>query len=435
MAALTCRDGRSGLRAERLRDTLWAVSGVVRSVAAGLVPLALHESFARGDTRRAGHRIEPMLRASVMTAALVLVFGSLLRSADPLFASLFSLPALDVGTVLSHAILMALFCWLTGGWIRAALDTREPTASPAGVGVRLGVLEVTAALGALNLLFTAYLLTQLGWYFGGERFLRERTGLTAAAYARDGFFQIACVMLLVIPVLMATRAMLPDDRALRRRHSRLALPLIGLLGLMLLSAASRMLLYVHYFGLTTDRVYPMVVMTWLGVVLGWFGWTELRGNGARFVSGTIVSGLLVLATMNVMSPDVLVARIDIARASGTGSDARRHLDREYLASLSGDAVPLVVQATLAPVRSGARGAARVESERQRCRAAVRLLEDWGAGSSAASSRRWESAWRTWNAGQARGLRAVRDGAPALRALAQRGCPDSAMAPRPPSTQR
>jgi hypothetical protein len=426
LAALSFRDRHAGLRAERLRDTVWAGLHVVRGVIGGFVPLVIGEALVPGEAPRAGRRLMPWLRAAVITAVLVLVFGSLLRSADPLFASLVALPDVDVGTLLSHLFVAGFFCWITSGWARAALDAREPSAPPALGGARLGGPEITTALGALNLLFAAYLMAQLGWFFGGERLLRERTGLTAAAYARDGFFQMVLVVGLVIPVLMATRAMLPDDRALRRRHAMLAMPLIALLGLMIASAFSRMQLYVHYYGLTIDRFYPMVLMTWLGGVLAWFGWTVLRERGSRFVGGALVSGLLVLGVMTVVSPDVLVARIDIARARDAGADPLRQLDLGYLATLSGEAVPIVVEATLA----SAPAASDVEGQRQRCTAASRLLEAWGPSSRVAARRHEEGAWRSWNAGEARALRAVGEAAPALRAIARTDCPRSTSAPAP-----
>ena len=46
----------------------------------------------------------PRCGSSLIVAALLLVFGSLLRSADPIFASLVSLPELDVETIASHVV-------------------------------------------------------------------------------------------------------------------------------------------------------------------------------------------------------------------------------------------------------------------------------------------------------------------------------------------
>jgi hypothetical protein len=284
----------------------------------------------------------------------------------------------------------------------------------------LGALEITTALGTLTALFAAFVVAQLGWFFGGEQFLRERTGLTAAQYAREGFFQIVWVVLLVVPVLMATRAALRPGRELARRHTMLSLPVIALLGAIILSAVMRMRLYVHYYGLTTDRLYPLVFLGWLAFVLIWFSLTVLRDQGRAFVAGTVISGLLVLAALNVVAPDTVVARVNIARAARTSRDAGRDLDLPHLAGLSGEAAALATHAVLAP-SPGALTVAGVQTDDERCRAAWILLAKWGRNSRSEAAREREAAWRTWNAGDARAREVVTRNAPALRAVRLTAC--------------
>src|SRR4051794_37116944 len=109
LAAVALRDPALALAAPRLRDTLWAGIAIALSTARGIVPLALRELFV--GERRAGVRenARVTLRLLLIVAVLLLVFGSLLRSADPIFASLVALPDLDVGTIVSHVLLMG-FC-------------------------------------------------------------------------------------------------------------------------------------------------------------------------------------------------------------------------------------------------------------------------------------------------------------------------------------
>ncbi|MFL5605286.1 MAG: DUF4153 domain-containing protein, partial [Gemmatimonadaceae bacterium] len=264
MAAIAVTDASAALFATRLRDTIWRGVAVARSAAAGIVPLALRELFAARSNGRWGQSARPAIRAALIAASLLLVFGSLLRDADPIFASLVSLPTFDFGSVIEHVVVLGFYTWVVGGWLRGAVaDSSTAGRAPDRLPFTLGMLDVTTALGTLNVLFGAFVATQLGWFFGGERFLHARTGLTAAAYAREGFFQMLVVVLLVVPVLLGTRAALQADRAVARRHSALALPVVALLGLIIVSAMLRMKLYVHYYGLTTDRFYPLVLMGWL----------------------------------------------------------------------------------------------------------------------------------------------------------------------------
>ncbi|HEV8195868.1 MAG TPA: DUF4173 domain-containing protein, partial [Gemmatimonadales bacterium] len=294
MTALSLSDPRVALFANRLRDTVWGSGTVLVSVAAGLIPLRLFAPEQRAARRGLG----PAVRAAGIVAMMLVVFGSLLRGADPIFASLVVVPGFDPDAVVGHLMVAGFFTWIVCGWSRSALVVEAGKyPAPDRFPWSLGTLEITAALGTLVVLFTAFVAAQLGWFFGGERFLRERTGLTAAEYARGGFFQMVWVAILVLAVLLATRAMLRPGRALAWRHTALSLPVVALLGAIILSAALRMQLYVRYFGLTTDRLYTLVFMGWLGVVLVWFAGTVLRGWGRPFVAGAVGSGLITLAAL------------------------------------------------------------------------------------------------------------------------------------------
>lgn len=416
LAAVALRDPALALAAPRLRDTLWAVRAIVFATARGIVPLALRELFAGDRSASARGRARVTLRLALIVASLLFVFGSLLRSADPIFASLVSLPDLDVATIVSHLFLVGFFAWIAGGWAYGAL-VESPTSrrAPDRLPITLSALDLTTALGTLVVLFGAYVLTQLGWFFGGEKFLHATTGLTAAQYARRGFFQMVWVVALVVPLLLATRAALPPEPALQRRHTLLALPVVGLLGAMILSAALRMRLYVQYYGLTAERLYTLVFMGWLAIVLALLAATVLRERGRPFVAGSAVSALVMLFGLHVAVPDVIVAHVNLARAA---SPAAEPLDLPYLARLSGDAVPLAVRATLRPPPAAQWDAIEADAH---CAAASRLLRRWGPTSRTAERHRSVGAWRTWNAGEARALRAVGERSADLRRLRHATC--------------
>ena len=417
LAGIALRDTALPIAAPRLRDTLWAGLAIVLATARGIVPIALRELFTGPRNAGARERARTTLRLSLIVGGLLLVFGSLLRSADPIFASLVSLPELDVETIASHVVLMGFCAWITGGWAYGALvESPSLRRAPDRFPVTLGALDLTTALGTLAVLFGAYVLTQLGWFFGGERFLRATTGLTAAQYARQGFFQMVWVVTLVVPLLLATRAVLAPDPALARRHTLMSLPIVALLGAILVSAALRMRLYVHYYGLTTERLYALVFMGWLAIVLALLATTVLRGSGRAFLGGSVISGLTLLIGMHVISPDVAVARVNLARAAA--ADATTPLDLPYLTRLGGDAVPLAVRATLATPVAGARHAVGADA---RCAAASRLLNRWGPASQIIERQHKQGAWRTWNAGERLATRDVGAHSAELRRVAHASC--------------
>jgi hypothetical protein len=420
MAAVSLADPGTALFAERMRDTVRTGVRVVRSVAVGALLLALREVALPIARRPMPGRVPPAVRATLIALPLLLVFGALLRGADPVFASLVALPEIDLETAFSHVAIVGFFAWVTAGWARGALLAGPPGPRlPERLPFTLSTLDVTVALGALNVLFALFVATQIGVFFGGERFLQAQTGLTAAQYARQGFFQMVWVVLLVVPVLLGTRAALRTERDMERRHTALALPLIGLLGVMILSAVLRMRLYVQYYGLTLDRLYPLVFMGWLAIVLVWLALTVLRGQGRPFAAGAVASGLAVLLVLNVVVPDVVVARVNVARAARGVSVDSPALDLVHLASLGAEAAPLAVGAVLSARPSAPNLDATRSPEADRCDAATQLLSRWGAGGRSRDAH--EGGWREWNRGEAMAARVVSTNTPALRAVAHDAC--------------
>ncbi|MEO8624161.1 MAG: DUF4173 domain-containing protein [bacterium] len=423
MAGISLGNGRAALLAERFRDTVWAATALAKHVALGFAPLAVRELFATDTRGRMASRARSAGRSILIGGSVLLVFGSLLRGADPIFASLLELPHVDMALIASHLFIIGFYSWLVSGWARGAFGTalqakRAPDSLPFG----LSLLDITTALGTLNALFAAFVVAQLGWFFGGESFLHARTGLTAAQYARQGFFEMVWVVLLVVPLLVATRAALQPGQALQRRHTLLSLPIIALLGAIIFSAVTRMQLYVHYFGLTVDRFYPLVFMGWLGLVLVWLALTVLRGQGRTFVAGVAVSGLAVLAALNAIAPDAIVAQFNIDRAATTQRLPDGVLDLKHMSELSADAAPLATRATLRAAPSSTDGTPiRAAEDEQQCEAARTLLRRWGPSSEAVERQNREAAWRSWNAGEVNAIRYVTAHSAELRTAQHAAC--------------
>jgi hypothetical protein len=400
-----------GLALARVRDLVRAAFGTGLEVATGAVPLVLRDAELHAAPRPASAgRLGSIARALGITAPLLLVFTLLLTRADPIFGSFFRLPDVELDVVLSHIVIAGFFGWVTAGWLRRALLVRpgELDTAPLPLPFALNATDVTLALGALNVLFAAFVVVQIGWLFGGEALVLRTTGLGYAEYARRGFFELTGVAALLLPVLLAAQALIPaPDARTIRRFRRLALSLVALLGVMLVSAAARMRLYIAYYGISADRLYATAFMIWLSIVFGWLVLTVLRARPRKFAAGMVLSGFAVLVTLNALNPDALVARANLARAEG-GRAGAAGADPVYLASLGGDAVPMLVSALIAPAGTSIEPA-------ERCAAASRLLERWTGD----RRERMTRTWTQWNAGRARALRAVRTHETELRQLA---CP-------------
>jgi hypothetical protein len=395
----------------RVRDLIRAAFGTGIEVATGAVPLVLRDaelhtvlrSASEGPTRR-------LARALVITLPVLLVFTLLLTQADPIFGSFFVLPDIDIEVVLSHVVIASFFAWVVCGWLRRSLLARRGGRTPVTTPfpLALGATDITFALGALNVLFAAFVVVQIGWLFGGESLVLRTTGLGYAEYARRGFFELMCVAGLLLPVLLASRALIPESETRTLRlHSRLALPLVVLLGAMMVSAGARMRLYVQYYGLSVDRLYATAIMIWLAIVFIWFVATVPRSRPRAFATGLVASGYAVLLALHLLNPDALVARTNLARGE-TARAGTAGADPRYLASLGGDAVPVLVSALLSTPPGGDADAAGA-----RCAAAASVLDRWTGERGAQKT----GSWTQWNLARNRAVTAVRANEGALQGIA------------------
>jgi hypothetical protein len=402
-----------GLALARVRDLIRAALGTGLDAATGVVPLVMRDAELHAALRPStGGSIRRVGRALVLTVPLFLGFTLLLTHADPVFGSFVALPDVDLGLAFSHVIVAGVFAWVVAGWLRRSLlEHPNAAGTPATpLLLTLGATDVTVALGALNLLFAAFVVVQVGWLFGGEALVLRTTGLGYAEYARRGFFELTCVAGLVLPVLLGAQALIPasDVRTLRW-FRRLAVPLVVLLGAMMFSAFARMRLYVQYYGISSDRLFATAFMVWLAIVFVWLAVTVLRSRPRFFAAGLVASGMAVLVTLNLLNPDALVARANLAR-DAAGRTGAAGTDLRYVASLGGDAVPMLVSALTAPDR-----AVDAADPGDRCAAAGILLDRWTGDRRGQMTRDWSQ----WNLARSQALEAVRAHESELQRLA---CP-------------
>jgi Domain of unknown function (DUF4173) len=324
-----------------------------------------------GTTRRAF----AVARGVALAAPLLVLFGSLFVAADVIFqrllGSLFPSPLVPV----RHAVLVLLWAWVSAGLLRDLVAPRDSPAPVSRARPRLGIVEIGTALALLDLLFLAFVAVQFRYLFGGRDLVESRAHLTYAEYARHGFFELVAVAALVLPLLLLADWAL--ERKRRRDHvvfAGLAATLVLLLLAVVASALERLWIYQQEYGLTELRVYATALVLWLGIVLLWFCGTVLRRRRRSFAVGALVAGFAAVVAMNVLNPDALIARTNVARP---------RVDVGYLARLSDDATPTLLRAlpSLSP------------PERRRLRAALLARSE-------------SSDWRAWNLDRSRAAAAI-----------------------------
>ncbi len=394
--------GRAWVRRASVTEVIEAMVGAgFRSAFGGLRLFSRRDRQASGTdvSRGTTRRVAQAAIGGLLLAGLPLVvFGALFASADPVFTSMVEdFMRIDLEDFGSHLAGAAILSWLACGYLVGfSSGTRlDGMRELKRARLSLAIPEVGTALGLVNLLFLTFVAVQFRYLFAGAGWVEVTPGLTYAAYARAGFFQLVAAVALSIPWLLAADGLLEDRRPKARRVFG------GLAGLHLLlllaivaSALQRMFAYQAAYGMTELRYIATAVLAWLTGIVLWFGLTVLRGRREPFAFGVLATGFALVAGLQVLNPAEHVVRRNLDRVEELEAD----LDMEYLASLGSDAAPVVVS------RLGEL------TEEGRCLVANRLLRRWGPERPAD--------WRSWNWSESRARDAVRSELGALRRMVE-----------------
>ena len=293
-------------------------------------------------TPRPSSRWTPVLRGSALGAVLLLPFALLFLSADAAFAGFAGDLPLPSGASLPGRI------WTLGLVLAGALGLGLATQlehEPGESRTRrhLSLAEWAIPLALLDTLFLAFVAVQFAVFFGGRDRVLHTAGLTYAEYARSGFWQLLVVTALTF-VVTGVVWKLADVQT--RRYSLLLRFLLGALLcltlVVLVSALHRLRLYEDAFGLTRLRLLAEGIALWLGGLLLLVGasgaFAAVRARWAPTAVLLTAVGLLVFSLAN---PERRIAERNIDRWEATG-----RIDVYYLADLSADAVPALVQLPL-----------------------------------------------------------------------------------------
>jgi hypothetical protein len=306
-----------------------------------------------------------VLRGALIGIPVIAVLVALLASADPVFASFLNIN-IDPADLSLHIFLWVTGAWLVGGLLRAA--SGEHVDSPTRASWQLGAPEVITALVLLDLVFVAFALAQLASALGAGGDALRAAGVTYSDYARSGFFQLLWVAGITFVSLLALAALVRAESPTSRKAFKvLGLVAVALTLVILAVAWRRLALYEDAYGWTMLRFYSHAFAAWIAVAFcllaAWIAGT--RPDRRTWIYGaTATAGLGALLVLNLVNPEALVVRFNVAR-SDTAT-----FDPQYLGGLSSDAVA----ESLSPDVPG-RFAVRL---RAAACSAIPLSRDWAA---------------------------------------------------------
>lgn len=327
-------------------------------------------------------RFWAILRGLLIALPIVAVFAALLSSADLVFAQrlndftrLFRLEKLPEYIFRALYILIGAYA-LAGVILHAARQSQDEKL----LGEKpllpqfMGFTEAAVVLGAVALLFLLFVLIQFRYFFGGGANIGLQ-GYTFSEYARRGFGELVGVAFISLLLFLGLSSIVNRRTPLQRRaFSALGIGMLLLVGVILVSAFQRLLLYEAAYGFSQLRMYTHIFMVWLGVLLAVVVVLEVLHRERLFPLAALLATLGFAATLALINVDASIVRQNVRRAeSGAG------LDVAYLATLSTDSVPALARAYVSPsLSAGLREAAGAALA---CRAYVnpdRSPSDWRA---------------------------------------------------------
>lgn len=295
-------------------------------------------------------------RGLLLAFPILIVFLVLLSSADLVFGDYVkrALDWLDLARFFEYMgrltvlILSGLF---TLGALVAALRRAEerrligldkPLLAPF-----IGFTEAAVVLAAVDLLFAAFVAVQFRYLFGGQANITA-AGFTYADYARRGFAELVFLAVLTLGLILALGAWTRRDRARQRAgFGGLSALLVGLTGVILASAFTRLLLYEEAYGFSRLRTYTHVAILWMGVLFLAFLALLLADRLRGFAVACAAGALGFCLTLNLLNVDAFIVEQNFANPSRAGE-----LDAAYLSTLSTDSVvPLAERFQTFPVEA------------------------------------------------------------------------------------
>lgn len=272
------------------------------------------------------------LRGLLFALPLLFVFSQLFLSADAAFARWADSLAWWSPSLPFHLLSIGLCCWFACSVL--TLGTQPLAINQEALRVKPGTTETAIMLGALALAFTLFAGFQLTSLFESAAANVQRSGLTIAEFARHGFFQMLWIAALALGLL----TLLAPGCSHQPWFRRFGLVLAVCVGIVLASAAQRILYYLQTYGLSVDRLVASAFIVWLALCLPLFGATVLRGRSGGFVAWAACLGVALCWVLAAMNPAALVVRTNIALANSRNTA----LDMNYLTTLGDDAVPALI---------------------------------------------------------------------------------------------
>lgn len=262
-------------------------------------------------------------------------FSEMMSSVTDAMNEFFNDLTARIGTLIISCILaLILFYPLTGMMFGLR---KNPGKESSGVRAFLSGSFLVGFYGSISLICLVYLFSQISYLFNG--FLGVLPdGMTAAVYARRGFFEILAFSLLSLG-LVGGGILFAKKDCFNALFSAMLYFLCVFDLILIATASAKMILYMNLYGLTVKRLTVSAILLLLAVL---FICLILGRIFKRFPSLPVVltAALMLFGVLGLADPDRMVAEYNVAAwQSGKLSE----VDVELLGDLSDSAIPALMK--------------------------------------------------------------------------------------------
>ena len=315
----------------------------------------VRKTQAEEGVKPAKYNFMPILRGLIIAIPIVMIFASLLASADVVFnqrlddfVQIFKLENLPEYIFRMIYILVIGYA-LAGIFLHAATESKDEKLigeEKPVIPAFLGFIESSIVLGSVIALFATFVVIQFQYFFGGTTNINVE-GYTYAEYARKGFGELVAVAFFALMMLLTLTSVTKRETENQRKvYSGLGVALVALLLVMLVSAYQRLNLYEVAYGFSRLRTYTHVFLIWIGLLLITTIILEIMRKERMFTFAMLVASFGFAASLPILNVDAFIVNQNIQREVHESN--AEELDSLYFSELSDDAVPTLVKAIQTP---------------------------------------------------------------------------------------
>jgi len=196
------------------------------------------------------------------------------------------------------------------GLARARVTTSMVEEPATGYRFMPGATAV-ALLGVVSALYLVFIITQLPYFFSAFVGRLPEGWVSYAQFARQGFFELCAIAAINLAVILGVHFSVEKRESLSSALKKL-LSLLPILTLVLIvTALSKLWLYVDQFGLTMMRVKPAAVLFLLAVIFGSLALAER----AKFpkLRIAVATGVIIMLALSWFNIEGMVANYNANR--------------------------------------------------------------------------------------------------------------------------